>query len=418
LTKKTSIFNNVAKQFLIHTIVAIIVGVISAFFLISLDFVGKTREENSWIIAILPLAGFLIGLGYYYFGKGVEKGNNLIFDEFFNPKQKIPAKKGPMELVGALITHLFGGSAGREGVAVQMGVTISDRFSKATDLKNVNRKTLLLIGISAGFASIFGTPIAGAIFAIEMLFLSLKEMKWMYVIACFYTAFLADFTCSVLGVGHTKFIIEKFPEINFQTLFWVIVSGLIFGLVAFLYVFLEKTLKKLFSYVKFPPLRPFIGGGIIVLLVYILGTTKHIGLGISTIETAFTEELFHFDFLIKILLTTLTLSAGFKGGSVTPLFFIGATLGNALFIFIPLPIGLLAGIGFVAVFSGATKTPIACCLMGIELFGIESVIYVVFACFTAFFASGRKSIYGNQSGESRKHLFWRKKISFLPHSKL
>ena len=152
-----------------------------------------------------------------------------------------------------------------------------------------------------------------------------------------------------------------------------------------------------------PPLRPFIGGVIIAFLVWIFGTTKYIGLGIPTIVESFPHDLPPYDFIIKILLTAFTLGAGFKGGEVTPLFFIGATLGNALFFFVPLPIALLAGMGFVAVFSGATNTPIACTLMGIELFGAESGIYIGVACVVAYLLSGHNSIYSKQIIGEPKH---------------
>jgi H+/Cl- antiporter ClcA len=149
--------------------------------------------------------------------------------------------------------------------------------------------------------------------------------------------------------------------------------------------------------ISFPPLRPFLGGILIAAVVLTIGTTKYIGLGIPIIESAFHQELPPYDFLLKLLFTVVTLSVGFKGGEVTPLFFIGATLGNALAIFaLPLPIGLLSGMGFVAVFAGATKTPIACFLMAIELFGVESAVYTAIACIVAYLVSGNSSIYKNQ----------------------
>jgi H+/Cl- antiporter ClcA len=208
------------------------------------------------------------------------------------------------------------------------------------------------------------------------------------------------------------------PKISAINILYSILAGLIFGVTA---AFFSKTIHKCGAVFKatitFPPLRPFVGGTLVALGVWSLGTTKYIGLGIPTIVESFEHSLPAYDFLLKIIFTIVTLSAGFKGGEVTPLFFIGATLGNALSYFIPLPIGLLAGMGFVAVFAGATNTPLACILMAIELFGAECGAYVAIACVVSYLFSGNNSIYHAQVIGEPKHLFFRdsqgKKISEL-----
>jgi H+/Cl- antiporter ClcA len=156
--------------------------------------------------------------------------------------------------------------------------------------------------------------------------------------------------------------------------------------------------------ISYPPFRPFMGGIIIALAVWALGTTKYIGLGIPTIVEAFTTSLNGYDFLLKMVLTTFTLGVGFKGGEVTPLFFVGAALGNALAFFVPLPLGLLAGMGFVAVFAGATNTPMACILMGLELFGIESAVFIALACVVSYSFSGHRGIYASQKIGTAKQI--------------
>ena len=188
-------------------------------------------------------------------------------------------------------------------------------------------------------------------------------------------------------------------------------SGIIFGLAGMLFAKGCHYWGVLFKrYIAWPPLRPLIGGIIIALSVFLIGTTKYIGLGIPTIVAAFNEKLPLYDFAVKILYTSFTLGAGFKGGEVTPLFYTGATLGNALSGFIPLPMALLAGMGFVGVFSGATNTPLACTFMGIELFGIESGVFLSIACVTAYLFSGHSGIYSSQVVGSPKHLLfgWKK----------
>jgi H+/Cl- antiporter ClcA len=200
-------------------------------------------------------------------------------------------------------------------------------------------------------------------------------------------------------------------------LLWIILISILFGLAALLFSRSTHYWSHLFAkLISYPPIRPFVGGVILAVGMYFLGTTKFMGLGIPVIVDAFSNPSNSSDFLFKILFTGFTLGAGFKGGEVTPLFFVGATLGSALSLFVPLPIGLLAGMGFVAVFSGATHTPIACTVMGLELFGFESGLYIAIACFIAYFASGYKGIYQSQVVKGPKYrLYQILKIRKLDH---
>lgn len=382
-------------------------GTASAFFLVALEWVTQIREHNNWIIWLLPIGGLIIGLGYYYFGKEVVKGNNLLLEEYENPQKTIPLKMAPLVLLGTLITHLFGGSAGREGTAVQMGGAIADQFTSLFKLDNSERKTVLILGISAGFASIFGTPLAGALFALEVVYFS--KINFKSIVLSFIVAYAAYFTVELWQVKHTHYSIPVVPEITFINLFWTVIVSLLFGLAAMLFSRSTHLWQNLFSKtIQFPPLRPFIGGIILAVIIYFIGTTKYIGLGIPMIVDAFTTPNASYDFLIKILFTGFTLGAGFKGGEVTPLFFVGATLGSALSVIVPLPIALLAGMGFVAVFSGATHTPIACTVMGMELFGVESGIFIGMACLIAYFSSGSVGIYKAQIVKGPKYRLYQK----------
>lgn len=394
------------KWLFLSAVIGVLAGSASAFFLIFLDWVTEWREHHLWIIAFLPLAGLIIGLAYHYWGKEVVNGNNLLLEEFHSPKKIIPLIMAPLVLFGTLITHLFGGSAGREGTAVQMGAAISDQFSKLFKLNENDRKILLIIGISAGFAAVFGTPLAGAVFALEVMFFG--KIKSEALLPSLITAFIADFSCTAWNVSHTQYSIPTVPDIGIINLLWAALTGIIFGLSSWLF---SKSLHfwiKLFkSIIKYAPFRPLIGGIFLAIAIYLMGTTKYIGLGIPVIISAFSENLNSYDFLLKILFTTFTIGAGFKGGEVTPLFFIGATLGNALFWFVPLPVALLAGMGLAAVFAGATNTPIACTLMGIELFGIESAIFIGIACLISYFFSGHTGIYTSQMQQGPKYYIHR-----------
>ena len=397
------------KQFIkwlcICLLVGILAGTSSAVFLTALKWATDFRDAQMWVIFFLPLAGLLIGLLYHYNGNSVSKGTNLILEEYKNPDAILPLKMAPLVFIGTLLTHFFGGSAGREGTAVQMSTTIADQFSSILKLSLEERKTILILGISGGFASVFGTPLTGAIFALEILYFSKISLK--SSIASFFTAYIAYYTVEFLHVSHTIYPKPEIPAISLQILPWLILVGILFGLTAGLF---SKTIHFFYTKAKktipYPPLRPFFGGLIFAIIIYLSGANAYLGLGIPTIVKSFTVVQGGEVFILKLLATAFILGTGFKGGEVTPLFFIGAALGSALSAFVPLPVSLLAAMGFVAVFSGATHTPLACTIMGIELFGLESGIYVAIVCITAYFFSGYLGIYGAQNVKGPKHVVY------------
>ncbi len=380
---------------LLISLIGILVGSASAFFLWTLDLVTRYRISNSRIIYFLPLAGLAVGLTYHYFGDRVSKGNNLLIEEFHSPKDVIPLRMAPMVYIGTIISHLFGASVGREGTALQMGGAIADQFTHYFKLTVDDRKALIIIGISAGFASVFGTPIAGAIFALEVF--HIRKLQYKYALHSLLAAFVAHYVCLAWGIHHSHYSIPFVPEVSFMNLFWTINAGIIFGLIALLFSkFTHLFTNVSDKIIKYAPLKPFVGGIILVLLYYFFDLNKFMGLGLPSIANSFIQPMPVQDFLIKLLLTAFTIGLGFKGGEVTPLFFIGATLGNALIWFIPLPLPLLVGLGFVSVFAGATNTVVACIVMGLELFGMGSGVYIVIACLVAFLFSGRTSVYTSQ----------------------
>ena len=395
------------KWIFICVLIGIFSGCASAFFLVSLEWVSQFREHNNWIIWLLPIGGLYIGWLYYRYGATVVKGNNLLLEEYENPQKTIPFKMAPMVLLSTLITHLFGGSAGREGTAVQMGGAIADQFTGIFKLDDSDRKTLIILGISAGFASVFGTPLAGAIFALEVLYFS--KISFKSGILSFLVAYAAYFTVEFWQVKHTHYHIPVVPEMTIKTFIWIIAVSILFGFASMLFSRTTHFWGRLFAKtIVFPPLRPFVGGLVLVMAIYLIGTTKYIGLGVPSIVDSFSNTTQWYDFLLKILFTGFTLGAGFKGGEVTPLFFVGATLGSALSVVVPLPMALLAGMGFVAVFSGATHAPIACAIMGMELFGIESGAFIGIACLVAYFSSGSIGIYHSQIVKGAKYRLYQR----------
>lgn len=399
------LLSNGFKWLLFCTILGVVVGSASALFLTTLNLATNYREQHNWIISLLPLAGLSIGLAYHYWGKEVVKGNNLLIEELQTPRKIIPLVMAPLIFAGTIITHLFGGSAGREGTAVQIGGAFADQITKIFKLEPRDRKIILICGISAGFSSVFGTPLAGAIFGLEVFVIG--TLIYSAILPSIITAVIADVVCRLWGVGHTHYSIVNVPQIGGINLLLSLGAGIIFGLVARSFSALNHRLSALFGKIKYPPLRPVIGGIILVAIIYFSGTTRYIGLGIPVISESFGLQEPYYTFAIKLFLTALTLGAGFKGGEVTPLFFIGATLGSFLSFIIPLPVSLLAGMGFVAVFSGAANTPLACIFMGMELFGTTSGIYIALACVMAYLFSGHTGIYRSQTIGAPKHLLKR-----------
>lgn len=383
------------KWLAIALIVGTLAGLSSALFLISLDWVTKFREEHLYLIYLLPIAGVAIAAMYHYFGQDVAKGNNQLIEEVEDPQNTIPLKMAPFVLIGTLVTHLFGGSAGREGTAVQMGGSLADQLSTFVKFSKANRRILIVTGISGGFAAVFGTPLAATVFALEVLVIG--QLRYDALVPALLSALIAYWVCNLIPwVHHTHYFIGDIPPFSPITLLWAILAGVAFGLISLTFSEGMHFTTNLLGKLPHPLLKPLIGGGVVVLFFVAFKDTRPLGLGIPTIVNAFSTPQVFWLFAAKLLLTVITLSSGFKGGEVTPLFFIGATLGSFLSIFLPLPVGLLAGMGFVAVFAGAANTPIACILMGIELFGAKAGIYLAIAVIIAYLFSGHKGIYHAQ----------------------
>jgi len=400
-------------QLLLWTLLVVPVGVLagsaSAFFLWSLDRVTELRWQHGWLLFLLPVAGVVVGWIYHQAGRSAAGGNNLIIEQIHEPGGGVPRRMAPLILGSTLITHLFGGSAGREGTAVQMGGSLASAYGRLCRCGEENLRVLLMAGVAAGFGSVFGTPLTGAIFAMEVLVIG--RMRYDALIPVLVASVVGDATCSAWGIAHAHYHIASDGVLGGYLHFdgWlmakVVLAAVAFGLASRLFAELTYALQKGFErLIPIVWLRPALGGGLIIALVYAVGTRDYLGLGVRspeagaiTLFSAFQSGgVTPWSWWWKLLFTAVTLSSGFKGGEVTPLFFIGAALGNVLALLLGAPVDLFAGLGFVAIFAGAANTPLACTVMGIELFGAHYTVYFAVACFVAYFFSGHSGIYLSQ----------------------
>ncbi|MFO0978885.1 MAG: voltage-gated chloride channel family protein [Planctomycetaceae bacterium] len=423
LSEHLSLLRFVAKWFLICLPLGMIVGSAVAVFLWSLDRVTQIQWQTPWLLFLLPVAGAVSGLLYQYFGGSSERGNNLILEQIHEPGGGVPARMAPLVLLGTLITHLFGGSAGREGTAVQMGGSLASTLGRFLPLRPADQSTLLMCGVAAGFGAVFGTPLTGAIFSLEVL--AIGMMNYRALIPCLMAAVIGDQVTTAWGITHTHYVLSFGSDVDRSAarsalldgwlVLKVAVAGICLGAISVVFVQLthgvSSALKRL---VPVAWLRPVVGGCGVILLVSFLGTRDYLGLGVSgnpmqakviSIQSCFVlGGATWLSWWWKSLMTAVTVGSGFKGGEVTPLFFIGAAAGNALATVMGAPVDLMAAIGFVAVFAGATNTPVACTIMAVELFAPQSpdvmrsgfVVYAAIGCFLSYFVSGHSRLYQAQ----------------------
>jgi H+/Cl- antiporter ClcA len=376
-------------------VVGVLAGLSSALFLESLAWATRTREGSPWLLWLLPVAGFGVGLAYWSAGGSAVQGNNLIIDEIHDPQAWVPRRMAPLIYGATIVTHLFGGSAGREGTAIQMSGSLTDAATRhRVHVSGGDRRVLLVAAIAGGFGAVFGVPVAGAVFGLEVQ--SFGRIRHDAIVPALAASVVGDRVVRALDVAHTPVPAITDVDLDVALTAKILLAAVLFGAAAASFVGLTHALRHVFArLVGWPPLRPVFGGVLVVALTGLAGTRDYLGLSLPLVAESFAggAGVATLAFAWKMLFTAVTLGSGFQGGEVTPLFVIGATLGATIGSAVDAPVALFAAIGFVAVFAGATNTPLACTVMGVELFGAGAVVPIAIACVVAYACSGRRVIY-------------------------
>ena len=368
-------------------LVSLVVGAVGAGFLHALEAVTALYRSTPWLLVTLPFIGLLTVWLYNGPLKASAGGVKTLIAQIKAPTSPLPATMGPSIIGTTLLSHLGGASVGREGTALQMGGAIADQFSRLISLDTSERRTLLLCGVSAGFAAVFGTPIAAAVFALEFV----HRRSWAFL-PCLATAFLADLIGRKLFFAqHADYRLPVPADYDLGGLGSALALGAACGLLARLYVFLSR--REAAKPNPEPYARIFFTGTLFSAAIYFHHSADLTGLGLPVIESALVEPAAPLTFVFKFLFTIICVTAGFRGGEVTPLFFVGVTFGSAAAVVLSLPLSICAALGFVAVFAGAGAVPLACAVMACELFGWSIGGYALVACAISWLVAGRKGLY-------------------------
>ncbi len=367
--------------------ISLVVGAAGAGFLHGLEAVTALYSSTPWLLVTLPFIGLFTVWLYKGPLKASAGGVKTLVAQIKAPTSPLPLAMAPSIIGTTLLSHLGGASVGREGTALQMGGAIADQGSRWIALNESERRTLILCGVSAGFAAVFGTPVAAAIFALEFV----RVRSWA-ILPCLACGFLADLAGQKLfHAHHANYRLPVPAEFSFSGLGSAVAIGIVCGLIARLYVWLSR--REAARPNPEPYARIFFAATCFSAAVYFKHMEDFTGLGLPVIESALVEPAAPLTFVFKFLFTIICVTAGFRGGEVTPLFFVGATLGSAAAALLSLPLSICAALGFVAVFAGAGAVPLTCTVMACELFGLSIGGYALLACAASWLVAGRKGLY-------------------------
>jgi H+/Cl- antiporter ClcA len=387
-------FEQFARWVALGSLSGLLAGVSSFVFLTVLDRVTSTRLNNPWLVYLLPVAGLALGMAYQRFGGRSSQGKSLIIEQVLEPTEWVPRRMAPFILVGTWITHLFGGSAGREGTAIQLSGSLIDGVARHLPISANERRVLLQASIAGGFGAVFGVPLAGTVFALEVPVVGRLRIEALVPGLC--AALVGNAVVHGLGYEHTLRV-PIIASISVLMVLKVALAAGAFGVAAAGFARLSQFVRALLAkHVQWSPLRPAIGGAAVLGLTLLVGR-DYLGLSLPLLDNSLAgSHVESWVFALKLVFTAITFGSGLPGGEVTPLFVIGATLGGTLAPIIGLDPKLLAAVGFVAVFAGASKTPLACTVMGLEFFGLSIAVLLMIGCVVSFVVSGRSGIYRTQ----------------------
>jgi H+/Cl- antiporter ClcA len=397
LRENVALLGHVVRWAVLGIGVGVLAGAASAAFLKSLTWATDMRVDHPNLIYGLPIAGLAVGLSYHYLGGRSGGGNALIIDEIHEPRAWVPRRMAPLVFVSTVAGHLFGASVGREGTAIQMSGSLTDLGARILRIDTADRRLLLIAAIAGGFGAVFGVPLAGTVFALEVQ--SVGRIRFDALVPAFAASVTGDLVVRGLGVHHTATPDLGAVHLSAALLAKCAVAGIAFGLTALVFADLTHALKQVVArLVAWPPVRPLLGGLAVLALVALAGDRAYLGLSIPLVTASLAggAGIAAGAFALKLVFTSVSLAFGFQGGEVTPLFVMGATLGVPLAHLLHVPVPLLAGVGFVAVFAGATNTPLACTVMAVELFGGGIAVPAATACIVAYVVSTERGIYGSQ----------------------
>lgn len=381
------------KWLIVASLIGGVSGIIGAVFHHSILAAEEFREGHTWILWLLPIAGIVIA-GFYHMTKteGVNT-NNVI--RAVHKGRRLPVLLLPAIFVGTVLTHLCGGSAGREGAALQMGGTIGQWIGKGIHLEDSDVRIATLAGMAGFFSALFGTPLAASVFAVMVI--SVGVLYHVALVPCLISAISAYFIAGAMDVEPIRFTVSM-PEPTGLVFAKVALLAILCALVSVLFcVLMHSTQKLMTSCFPNSYLRAFAGGVIIIGLTYLVGSNDYNGVGMGIITAAIEQGRAEpFAFLLKLIFTAITLGAGFKGGEIVPSFFVGATFGCVIAPLLGLTASFGAAIGLAAVFCGVTNCPISSIFLSVELFGADGMLYFAVACCLSYMMSGYQGIYSSQ----------------------
>ena len=381
------------KWIIISIITGVVGGAVGSIFHLSVELATKTRIEHSWILYLLPFGGLLIVFMYKKGMKG-DPGTNLVINSI-RTDGKVPFLMAPLIFLGTVITHLFGGSAGREGAALQLGGSIGSQIGNLIGLDEKDMHLITLCGMSSVFSALFGTPLTATFFAMEVI--SIGIIHYSAFIPCIVSSVTAYYISIYFGLDPVRFNLNVIPEMSLINIVKVMILGSLCAVVSIIFCNLlhksNNISKKIISNAY---VRVFIGGIIIVLLTIIIGTRDYNGAGMDVILNAMNGTAKPEAFLLKMIFTAITISVGYKGGEIVPTFFIGATFGCVVGKFLGLDPCFGAAVGLVALFCGVVNTLITSIILSIELFGAGNIVLFAIACGVSYMESGYYSLYSSQ----------------------